>query len=72
MLSLGEQQRVSFARLFLLKPEWVFLDESTSALDVDNEARMYELLKTLCPQSTVVSVAHRLYLRKYHDKELVL
>lgn len=72
LLSLGEQQRVSFARLFLLKPEWVFLDESTSALDVDNEALMYELLKTLCPQSTVVSVAHRLYLRKYHDKELVL
>ena len=72
LLSLGEQQRVSFARLFLLKPEWVFLDESTSALDVENEARMYELLKTLCPQSTVVSVAHRLYLRKYHDQELVL
>lgn len=49
LLSLGEQQRVSFARLFLLKPDWIFLDESTSALDVDNEARMYELLRILCP-----------------------
>ncbi|MDY5253551.1 ATP-binding cassette domain-containing protein [Veillonella caviae] len=72
LLSLGEQQRVSFARLFLLKPDWIFLDESTSALDVDNEARMYELLRILCPQATIVSVAHRLYLRKFHDKELVL
>lgn len=72
LLSLGEQQRISFARLFLLKPEWIFLDEATSALDVDNEARMYELLRTLCPHATVISVAHRLYLRDFHKNELVL
>ena len=46
--------------------------EMFGALDEDNEARMYELLRILCPQATIVSVAHRLYLRKFHDKELVL
>lgn len=35
-----------------------------------SEGRMYELLRTLCPDATVVYVAHRLYLRDYHDREL--
>ena len=39
MLSLGEQQRLAFARLLLHKPKWVFLDEATAALDADSEAR---------------------------------
>lgn len=71
-LSLGEQQRVSFVRLFLLKPDWIFLDESTSALDVDNEALMYRLLDVYCPHATIVSVAHRLYLKEFHTRELDL
>ncbi len=71
-LSLGEQQRVSFVRLFLLKLDWIFLDESTSALDVDNEALMYRLLDVYCPHATIVSVAHRLYLKEFHTQELVL
>ena len=71
-LSLGEQQRVSFVRLFLLKPDWIFLDESTSALDVDNEALMYRLLDVYCPHATIVSVAHRLYLKEFHTQKLVL
>ncbi len=71
-LSLGEQQRVSFVRLFLLKPSWIFLDESTSALDVDNETLMYKLLDVYCPDATVISVAHRLYLRDFHDEEVAL
>lgn len=37
VLSLGEQQRLAFARLLLAKPKLVLLDESTSALDDDNE-----------------------------------
>ena len=72
VLSLGEQQRVSFVRLFLLKPEWIFLDESTSALDTDNEALMYRLLDVYCPNATIVSVAHRLYLKEFHTRELAL
>ena len=41
VLSLGEQQRVAFARLFLRKPKFAFLDEATSALDEDNQERFY-------------------------------
>ncbi len=45
VLSMGEQQRVAFARLFLRNPGFAFLDEATSALDEDNQERFYQLLK---------------------------
>lgn len=69
-LSLGEQQRLAFARLLLTQPIFAVLDESTSALDVINEARLYEQLR----QSKVsfVSVGHRPSLINYHDSVLVL
>ncbi|MDB6077434.1 MAG: transporter ATP-binding protein [Akkermansiaceae bacterium] len=65
MLSLGEQQRVSFARLFLKKPAISFLDESTSALDEANEKRIYEQLRH--GHFTYVSVGHRSTLLQFHD-----
>lgn len=65
MLSLGEQQRLSFARLILKKPAIAFLDESTSALDEPNEERLYEYLKE--HRYTFVSVGHRSTLLKHHD-----
>ncbi len=65
MLSLGEQQRLSFARLLLKKPAIAFLDESTSALDEPNEERMYEYLRE--QRYTFVSVGHRSTLLKHHD-----
>jgi vitamin B12/bleomycin/antimicrobial peptide transport system ATP-binding/permease protein len=46
VLSIGEQQRVGFARLFLRKPRFAFLDEATSALDEDNQHVLYELLQS--------------------------
>ncbi|KAL2896587.1 ABC transporter D family member 2 chloroplastic [Bienertia sinuspersici] len=45
ILSLGEQQRLAFARLLLAKPYLILLDESTSALDEDNEAHLYHLIE---------------------------
>lgn len=65
MLSLGEQQRVSFARLLLQNPAIAFLDESTSALDEPNEELLYEYLKK--NKYTYVSVGHRSTLIKYHQ-----
>ena len=64
VLSLGEQQRLGFARLFLNKPRYVILDEATSALDVDNEKLVYELLKSF--QINYISVAHRPTVIPYH------
>lgn len=70
VLSLGEQQRVAFARLFLRLPKFAFLDEATSALDEDNQDHLYALLK----KSGVgfISVGHRSTLTQYHDRLLVL
>ena len=65
MLSLGEQQRLSFARLLFKRPAIAFLDESTSALDEPNEDRMYSYLRK--HRYTYVSVGHRSTLLKHHD-----
>ncbi len=72
ILSLGEQQRLSIAKVLLNPPQWLFLDEATSALDEDNEDLMYRLLQSRCPTMTIVSVAHRPRLRQYHVQELRL
>ena len=72
ILSLGEQQRLAFARVLLTKPDYIFLDEATSALDEPREIEMYELLRRELPQVTVVSVGHRSTLFKMHDTELNL
>jgi len=66
-LSPGEQQRLHFARVFLQRPDWVFLDESTSALDETAERELYRALHALCPDTTVVSVGHRSSLVAVHD-----
>ncbi len=70
VLSLGEQQRVAFARLFLRHPQFVFLDEATSALDEENQTHLYELIK----KSGIgfISVAHRITLMPFHDRILHL
>ena len=65
MLSLGEQQRLSFARLLFKRPAIAFLDESTSALDEPNEDRLYKYLRK--HRYTYVSVGHRSTLLKHHD-----
>lgn len=72
ILSLGEQQRLAFIRILLLRPDIVFLDESTSALDEPREAQAYEILHQLLPQMAVVSVGHRSSLLNCHNKQLVL
>ncbi|MBE9226696.1 ABC transporter ATP-binding protein/permease [Phormidium sp. LEGE 05292] len=70
VLSLGEQQRVAFARLLISKPKYVILDEATSALDVKNEENLYRHL--LGTQTTFISVGHRPTLFKYHHLILEL
>jgi len=65
ILSLGEQQRLAFARILINKPRYVVLDEATSALDISNEACLYQYL--LENETTFISVGHRPSLIKYHD-----
>ena len=67
-LSLGEQQRLTMARLILARPKYAFLDEATSALDPENERLLYTLLKTV--GSAVISVGHRPSLVEHHEQVL--
>jgi putative ATP-binding cassette transporter len=69
-LSLGEQQRVAVARALLAKPDWLFLDEATAALDEPTEEAVYRLLKERLPDTTVVSIGHRSTLAAFHDRRI--
>jgi len=66
-LSIGEQQRVAFARVLLVRPQVVFLDEATSALDEAAEMSLYRLLREAPWHPTIVSVGHHGNLRRFHD-----
>jgi len=70
VLSLGEQQRLTFARLLLNKPNYAILDEATSALDLGNEERLYQHLQA--KGTTFLSVGHRSTLANYHQSVLEL
>jgi putative ATP-binding cassette transporter len=70
VLSLGEQQRLAFARVILAERPYVILDEATSALDEENEARLYELLRS--SSTTLISVSHRPQLANFHTHVLVM
>jgi len=71
-LSLGEQERLAFARLLLHKPGWVFLDEATAALDEDSQRRVMRLFDDELKQTTVLSIGHRPDLAVYHTRTLQL
>jgi putative ATP-binding cassette transporter len=66
-LSIGEQQRVAFARVLLARPEIVFLDEATSALDEAAEMSLYRLLREAPWRPTIVSIGHHGTLHRFHD-----
>jgi len=70
VLSLGEQQRLAFSRVFLVKPDFIFLDEATASLDEKSEAALYELLESKFPHSAVTSVGHRSTLLTWHCERL--
>ena len=69
-LSGGEQQRVAIARVLLKRPDWLFLDESTSALDEKLEAELYRMLTQRLPKTTIVSIGHRSTLMAFHIRRL--
>jgi putative ATP-binding cassette transporter len=70
VLSVGEQQRLAFARALLAKPRYLLLDEATSALDDANEELLYVQLAGL--SITPISVSHHRSIRKHHHQVLTL
>jgi putative ATP-binding cassette transporter len=72
VLSGGEQQRLAIARALLHGPDWLFLDESTSAVDEETEAQLYGLLHDRLRATTIVSIAHRPALAALHERSVWL
>jgi putative ATP-binding cassette transporter len=70
VLSVGEQQRIAFARVLLVAPRYAILDEATSALDEANEDSLYQQLAR--STTTLISVGHRMSILKYHQQVLEL
>ena len=71
-LSPGEQQRIAFARALVQKPDWLFLDEATSAVDESAESRLYALIRERLPETTVFSIGHRATLAPFHTRRLIV
>ena len=70
VLSLGEQQRLSFARVLIHQPTYTILDEATSALDLTNEEQLYGYLSKA--KTAYISVGHRASLENHHQSLLRL
>ncbi|RZA32224.1 MAG: ATP-binding cassette domain-containing protein, partial [Lysobacteraceae bacterium] len=70
LLSVGEQQRLAFARVLVHQPKIVILDEATSALDAGNEACLYARLRA--GGATLISIAHRAEVLRHHTHVLRL
>ncbi len=71
-LSGGQRQRVAIARMILLEPKLVIMDESTSALDIHTESRLFKELQKFFQGRTVITIAHRLSTIEKADKIFVL
>jgi len=71
-LSSGERQLVSIARVALVDPAVIVLDEATSSLDPQTEAAVEQALSALARGRTVVTIAHRLSTAERADRVAVM
>jgi len=73
-LSGGEQQRLAIARVLLKKPQWIFADEATAALDEVAEKTLYQKLQAhiQAVKGGLVSIAHRPTVAAFHNKQWTL
>jgi putative ATP-binding cassette transporter len=72
MLSLGEQQRIGFARALLMRADVLLLDEATSALDEPSEAALFRMLRAELPEAAIISIGHRSTLAALHHRTVDL
>lgn len=71
-MTLGELQRIAIARALLLRPDWLFLDESTSALEEAEESVLRRVLTDSLPRSTIISIGDRSALGAHHARVITV
>jgi vitamin B12/bleomycin/antimicrobial peptide transport system ATP-binding/permease protein len=71
-LSTGEQQRLALVRALLMRPDWLFLDESTSAVEEKMEAELYDALARRLPDTTIISIGHRSTVIALHARHVAM
>ncbi|MFZ5774860.1 MAG: ABC transporter ATP-binding protein/permease [Thermodesulfobacteriota bacterium] len=71
-LTTAEEQRLSFARLLLQRPNWIFIEEGTDALDPTEEREIMGLMEAELPKATIFTVGFRASLDAYHQRKLML
>lgn len=71
-LSVPESQRLSFARLLIRRPDWIFLEDATDSLDLDSEEELLALLNRKFPQATLLTISNHSGLAAHHTRKLVL
>jgi putative ATP-binding cassette transporter len=69
-LSSGEQQRLALARVLLRRPDWLFLDESTSSVEESLEAELYAMLARRLPKTTIMTIGHHAAVVALHKRHL--
>lgn len=72
ILPLRVQQRLAFARLFLQRPAWIFIEEATDALDKKGEDCMMEMLVRELPNSALITISFHPGLERFHQRKIVL
>jgi putative ATP-binding cassette transporter len=72
VLTTGEQQRLGFARLLLRRPDWIFMEQATDALDPTGEEDLLRLLDEELPNATRLTVGNHPGLEHRHNRKFVL
>lgn len=71
-LALRIQQRIGFARLFLHRPGWIFIEEASSAFDPKGEEHIMEMLFRELPSATVLTIGFHTTLERHHNRKIEL
>jgi putative ATP-binding cassette transporter len=71
-LSGGEQQRLALARVLVVRPDWIFLDEALSAVEESAASELFRLLRARLPFAQIVSITHHAAIEALHPRKIVV
>jgi len=72
VLALRTQQRIGFARMFLHRLKWIFIEEASDAFVPQSEAMIMSKLEEELPDATVITISFHENLEVLHDRKIML